>query len=230
MMLFLAGYLHRREAEVAYSIWGFVKPMILLVLASVLILLQPDLGTTVVIMATALGMLFLAGVPLWQYLVLFIMAAVAVAILIVIEPYRWDRVGSFMDPFADPLNSGYQLSNALIAFGRGEWTGVGIGDGIQKLFYLPEAHNDFLLAVIGEELGMVGTVCGLWIGLQGFINIAVNLGMMPTKGLTLPLMSYGGNSIIVACLVIAMLQRIHLEVADKAPVKKEGGAKWRKSS
>ena len=169
-----------------------------------------------------------------------------------------------MDPFADSQDTGYQLSNALIAFGRGEWTGVGLGDGIQKLFYLPEAHNDFLLAVIGEELGMVGTVgiillftfvtlrairiaglaekagdrfsvyvaygCGLWIGMQGFINIAVNLGMMPTKGLTLPLMSYGGNSIIVSCLVIAMLQRIHLEVTRELPDAKQGGAKWHKSS
>jgi len=159
------------------------------------------------------------------------------------------RVTSFMDPFADPLNSGYQLSNALIAFGRGEWSGVGLGEGVQKLFYLPEAHNDFLIAVIGEEFGLLGTVSiillfafiswrafrigamaekqgkrfalyiaygsGLWIGFQAFINIGVNLGLLPTKGLTLPLMSYGGNSIIVACLVIAMLQRIHLEVVPK---------------
>ncbi|OOZ80547.1 putative lipid II flippase FtsW [Solemya velum gill symbiont] len=267
MMMFLAGYLHRRESEVARKVWGFIKPIILIIMASVLILLQPDLGTTFVLMMTALGMLWLAGVPLWQFSIILAMAAAAVVALIVFEPFRWERIKAFIDPFADPLDSGYQLSNALIAFGRGEWFGVGIGNGIQKLFYLPEAHNDFLLAVIGEELGMMGTVavialftfiawrairiavlaekagnrfsvyvaygCGLWIGLQGFINIAVNLGMMPTKGLTLPLMSYGGNSIIVACLVIAILQRIHMEVsgivAAQKPVKKEG-ALWRRFS
>jgi cell division protein FtsW len=168
-----------------------------------------------------------------------------------------------MDPFADPLNSGYQLSNALIALGRGEWFGVGLGESVQKLYYLPEAHNDFLLSVIGEELGFAGVTliillftfivwramrigamaekggeenrfavytaygCGLWIGFQSFVNIGVNLGMMPTKGLTLPFMSYGGNSIIVGMLVIAMLQRIHLEIA---PESRKEGAKWRTSS
>ena len=246
MMLYLAGYLNRRQVEVASSVWGFIKPMLLLIVASMLILLEPDLGTAVVIMSTAMGMLFLGGVPLWQFSFLFGMGAVAVGILIVIEPYRWERVSSFMDPFADPLDTGYQLSNALIAFGRGEWSGVGLGNSIQKLYYLPEAHNDFLLAVIGEEFGLAGTVtvialfsyivwrafrigamaekigdrfsvyvaygCGLWLGLQAYVNIGVNLGLLPTKGLTLPLMSYGGNSIIVACLVIAMLQRIHMEV------------------
>ncbi len=251
IMLYLAGYLNRKHLEVATSVWGFIKPLLPVLLAAALIMLEPDMGTTVVLLFTAFGMLFLGGVPIRQYLVLFAVAVVSLGILVVVEPYRMKRVTSFMDPFADPLNSGYQLSNALIAFGRGEWSGVGLGEGVQKLFYLPEAHNDFLIAVIGEEFGLLGTVsiillfafiswrafrigamaekqgkrfalyiaygCGLWIGFQAFINIGVNLGLLPTKGLTLPLMSYGGNSIIVACLVIAMLQRIHLEVAPKEP-------------
>lgn len=257
MMLYLAGYLQRRREEVAYSVWGFIKPMLLLVIAAALIMLQPDFGTTVVLMATAFAMLFLGGVPLWQFSVLFAMAGVTLAGLIVAAPYRLQRVSSFLDPFDDPLDTDYQLSNALIAFGRGEWLGVGLGNGIQKQFYLPEAHNDFLLAVIGEELGLVGTLfvialfcvivwrafatgiaaerrgarfagyvaygCGLWIGMQAFINAGVNLGLLPTKGLTLPLMSYGGNSIIVSCLVIAMLLRIHRENVAAVLT---GGGKW----
>lgn len=257
MMLFLAGYLARRREEVAYSVWGFIKPMFLLIVAASLIMLQPDFGTTVVMMSTVLGMLFLGGVPVWQFSVLFAMAGMALAALIVAAPYRLQRVSSFIDPFDDPLNTDYQLSNALIAFGRGEWTGVGLGNGIQKQFYLPEAHNDFLLAVIGEELGLIGTLavillfayivwrafaiggraerrdarfaayvafgCGLWLGLQAIINIGVNLGLMPTKGLTLPLMSYGGNSVIVSCLVVAMLLRIHWENIAEA---RGGGPEW----
>jgi len=257
MMLFLAGYLQRRREEVAYSVWGFLKPMLLLVVAAALIMLQPDFGTTVVLLATALGMLFLGGVPLWQFSVLFLMAGATLVGLVVAAPYRLQRVSSFVDPFDDPLNTDYQLSNALIAFGRGEWTGVGLGNGIQKQFYLPEAHNDFLIAVVGEELGLAGTLlvillfayivwrafsigataerrearfaayvafgCGLWLGLQAFINLGVNLGLLPTKGLTLPLMSYGGNSIIVSCIVIAMLLRIH---GENIAASRDGGGKW----
>jgi cell division protein FtsW len=251
VMLYLAGYLNRKHLDVTTGVWGFIKPLLPVLLAAALIMLEPDMGTTVVLLAIAFGMLFLGGVPIRQYLVLFAVAIVSLGVLVIVEPYRMRRVTSFMDPFADPLNSGYQLSNALIAFGRGEWSGVGLGEGVQKLFYLPEAHNDFLIAVIGEEFGLLGTVSiillfafiswrafrigamaekqgkrfalyiacgsGLWIGFQAFINIGVNLGLLPTKGLTLPLMSYGGNSIIVACLVIAMLQRIHLEVVPKIP-------------
>ena len=249
VMLYLAGYLNRKHLEVTTGVWGFVKPLLPVLISAALIMLEPDMGTTVVLLVIAFGMLFLGGVPIRQYLVLFALAIVTLGVLVIVEPYRMKRVTSFMDPFADPLNSGYQLSNALIAFGRGEWSGVGLGEGVQKLFYLPEAHNDFLIAVIGEEFGLLGTVSiillfafiswrafrigamaekqgkrfalyiaygsGLWIGFQAFINIGVNLGLLPTKGLTLPLMSYGGNSIIVACLVIGMLQRIHLEVVPK---------------
>ncbi|MBG7601221.1 MAG: putative lipid II flippase FtsW [Gammaproteobacteria bacterium] len=251
VMLYLAGYLNRKHLEVTTGVWGFVKPLLPVLIAAALIMLEPDMGTTVVLLVIAFGMLFLGGVPIRQYLVLFAVAIVSLGVLVIVEPYRMKRVTSFMDPFADPLNSGYQLSNALIAFGRGEWSGVGLGEGVQKLFYLPEAHNDFLIAVIGEEFGLLGTVSiillfafiswrafrigamaekqgkrfalyiaygsGLWIGFQAFINIGVNLGLLPTKGLTLPLMSYGGNSIIVVCVVIAMLQRIHLEVVPTTP-------------
>jgi cell division protein FtsW len=261
MLLYLAGYLNRRQTEVATSAWGFIKPMLPLLIASALIMLQPDMGTTIVLLATAFGMLFLGGVPWRQFAVLIAIAAVSLGTLVWLTPWRMQRVTSFMDPFADPLDSGYQLSNALIALGRGEWFGVGLGESVQKLYYLPEAHNDFLLSVIGEELGFAGVTliillftfivwramrigvlaeggenrfavytaygCALWLGFQSFVNIGVNLGMMPTKGLTLPFMSYGGNSIIVGMLVIAMLQRIHLE---HAPEKRREGGAWRTSS
>lgn len=263
VLLYLASYLARREQEVASSVWGSFKALLFLSLAAILVLLQPDLGTAVVIMLMAFVLLFLAGVPIWQYGVLIFVGAMTFVALILLEPYRMRRVSSFLDPFADQQNSGYQLANALMAFGRGEWTGVGLGNGMQKLHYLPEAHNDFLLAVIGEELGMVGTVTvialfaliawralrigqlaeqagdrfsvyvayggGLWLVLQAFINIAVNLGVVPTKGLTLPLMSFGGNSIIVSCVVIGMLLRIYSEHAPRT-MPQQGGLKWRISS
>lgn len=245
-VIYVAGYLVRRQLEVTFSVWGFVKPMLLLVAACALIMLQPDFGTTAVLLATALGMLFLGGVPIWQFALLIAGAGLSLVGLVIFSPYRLQRVTAFLDPWADVQNSGYQLAQALIAFGRGEWLGVGLGNGIQKQFYLPEAHTDFLMAVIGEEFGLAGTLVvitlfavivwrafrigawaerqgrrfasylaqgfGLWIGLQAFINIGVNVGLLPTKGLTLPLMSYGGNSLIVACLVIALLVRIGFEL------------------
>jgi cell division protein FtsW len=249
-VIYIAGYLERRRDEVARSVWGFVKPMLLLSIACLLILLQPDFGTTAVLLVTALGMLFLGGVPFFQFAILMLIAAITLAVLVLISPYRLERVTSFLDPWADVENSGYQLAQALIAFGRGEWTGVGLGDGIQKQFYLPEAHTDFLMAVIGEELGLAGSLLvvalfalitwrafdigavaerlgrrfaaftaygiGLWIGLQAFINIGVNVGLLPTKGLTLPFMSYGSNSIIVACLALGILLRIAWENREAA--------------
>ena len=252
LILYLAGYLVRRQQEVMQSIWGFIKPMLLLVAACFMVMLQPDFGTTAVLLATAMGMLFLGGVSLWQFGVLILLAGATLSSLVIFSPYRLERMTSFLDPWADVQDSGYQLAQALIAFGRGEWFGVGLGNGIQKQFYLPEAHTDFLMAVIGEELGLVGTLLvislfafivwrafkigaraerlhqrfaaytaqglGLWIGMQAFINIGVNVGLLPTKGLTLPLMSYGGNSIILACLVIAILVRIDYETRREAPV------------
>ncbi len=190
-------------------------------------------------------MMFLGGVRFWQFLVLVLLMTLALATLAVSSPYRLERITGFMDPWADPFNSGFQLTQALIAFGRGEWFGVGLGSSVQKLFYLPEAHTDFLFAVISEEFGFVGAVTiialfsfvvvrafmvgrlaekvglrfesylaygvGIWIGIQAFINIGVNMGVLPTKGLTLPFMSYGGSSILVMCIAIALLLRVDYE-------------------
>jgi cell division protein FtsW len=245
VVLYMAGYLVRRQREVAHSLWGFVKPIILLVLACSLLMLQPDFGTTAVLLMTAFGLLFLGGAPLWQFASLLAMAIAALVGLVLISPYRLERVTTFLNPWEHAQDAGYQLSQALIAFGRGEWMGVGLGNGIQKQFYLPEAHTDFVMAVIGEEFGLVGTVLviamfslivwrsyaigacaeargdrfaayvayglGLWIGMQAFINIGVNVGLLPTKGLTLPFLSYGSNSLIVCCMAIGMLSRIRYE-------------------
>jgi cell division protein FtsW len=259
MVVYLAGYLERREHEVRRDFWAFVRPMILLVIACAMIMLQPDFGTTFVLLSTALGMMFLGGAPLWQFGSLIGLAGVALAGLVVTSPYRLARVTAFLDPWGDPQGAGYQLSQALIAFGRGEWAGVGLGNGIQKQFYLPEAHTDFIMAVIGEEFGLVGTLavvglfavifwrafangalaersgnrfaaflsygCGLWIGLQACINVGVNVGRLPTKGLTLPLVSYGSNSVIVTCMAIAVLLRVHHEVRQAAPTRR-GARRW----
>lgn len=245
-VIYISGYLVRRHLEVATRLSGFVKPMFLMVIASALIMAQPDFGTTAVLLATVLGMLFLGGVQVLHFTILFGMVAAAGVALVALEPYRLQRVTSFLDPFADPFDTGFQLSQALIALGRGEWLGVGLGNGIQKQFYLPEAHTDFLLAVVGEEFGLAGTLgvvamigfvvwralrigaraeragwCfaayaahgfGLGIGLQALVNVGVNTGLLPTKGLTLPFMSYGSNSIIVACMAVALLLRIDLEL------------------
>ncbi|MEJ2608832.1 MAG: putative lipid II flippase FtsW [Candidatus Thiodiazotropha sp.] len=260
MVLYIAGYLVRRQDEVAHSFWGFAKPMLLLILTSSIILLQPDFGTTVVLFATALGMLFLGGVVIYQFTMLILFSGAAGFALIFYSPYRWQRLTTYINPWDDPFNTDFQLSQALIAFGRGELTGVGLGNGIQKQFYLPEAHTDFIMAVIGEEFGLVGTLgvillfvfitwrafqigvraeslgqrfsaytaygLGLWIGMQAFINIGVNVGMLPTKGLTLPFMSYGGNSIIVACLMVSLLLRIDFESRREPGQKRGGGRSW----
>lgn len=260
LVIYLAGYLVRRQLEVTHTVWGFIKPMLLLVVACALIMIQPDFGTATVLLVTALGMLFLGGVPVWQFLILIAVAGSALFSLVIYSPYRLQRITTFLDPWADVQDSGYQLAQALIAFGRGEWFGVGLGNGIQKLFYLPEAHTDFLMAVIGEELGLMGTMLvvllfavvvwraffigaraeqlqqrfssymaqgfGLWIGMQAFINIGVNIGLLPTKGLTLPLMSYGGNSIIVACMAIAILVRIDYENRQYESSTSAGRLQW----
>jgi len=241
-VIFVSGYLVRRREEVATSLWGFLKPMFLMVLASALIMCQPDFGTMVVLLATVLGLLFLGGVRMPHFVVFLGMLTMAAVVLVVVEPYRLERIASFTKPFEDPFDTGFQLSLALIAFGRGEWLGVGLGNGIQKQFFLPEAHTDFLMAVIGEELGLLGTLVvivafgffllrvlsigaraeragcwfsayvahglGLGIGLQAIVNIGVNLGLLPTKGLTLPFMSYGSNSLIVCCMGVGLLLRI----------------------
>jgi len=262
IVMYMAGYLVRRQLEVAHTIWGFIKPLIVLLAACFLIILQPDFGTTAVLLATAFGMLFLAGAPLWQFGLLISLASAALAALVYYSPYRLARVTSFLNPWEQVQDAGYQLAQALIAFGRGEWTGVGLGNGIQKQFYLPEAHTDFVMAVIGEEFGLVGTLAvialfsiiiwrafaigwaaerrkaryaayvayglGLWLGMQAFINIGVNMGVLPTKGLTLPFVSYGSNSLIVCCVAIGMLMRIHAENTRASDGLSKGGA-WQRA-
>lgn len=242
VVLYLAGYLVRREEEIQTSLFGFIKPMFLLAIISLLLLMEPDFGATTVILGTALGMMFLANVRLWQFSALFIIVASALAVLAFSSPYRLQRITTFLHPWENPFDSGYQLTQSLIAFGRGGFLGVGLGNSIQKLFYLPEAQTDFLFAVLAEELGFIGECLvvmlfmvligralyigkraylsekffeayiafgfSFWLGFQAMINIGVNSGLLPTKGLTLPLMSYGGNSLLINCVVLALLLRI----------------------
>lgn len=245
MIFYVAGYLVRQGVNISRSILGFIKPMIVLGLISLLLLLEPDFGATVVIAGTIMAMLFLAGVKLRYYLGLMMVVIGSLALLAFSSPYRVARLTAFLDPWADQYNSGYQLTQSLIAFGRGGWMGTGLGDSVQKLMYLPEAHTDFLFAVLAEELGLLGvllvlilysilvfrglmigyaayyqerlfaafTAYGLtvWLGLQATINMGVNSGLLPTKGLTLPMLSYGGASMVVNCVVIALLLRIDHE-------------------
>ena len=246
LALYLAGYLVRRSEEVRSVLSGFLKPIAVLSLIAALLLLEPDYGATVVLFSAALGMMFLGGVPFLSFLGWLGLISGFLGAIVLTAPYRIERLITFIDPWADPFGSGFQLTQALIAIGRGEWFGVGLGNSVQKLFYLPEAHTDFLFAVLAEELGLVGMAfvigmfsflvwrafdiarrseshgnlfgshlaygLGLLIGLQAFVNIGVNMGILPTKGLTLPLMSYGGSSILVNCVVIALLLRIDHEV------------------
>jgi cell division protein FtsW len=243
--IYMAGYLVRRGDEVRNSGAGFLKPLGLLLVAAVLLLLEPDFGATVVLMTTALVMMFMAGVSLWKFGGLIALAGAAFASLAILSPYRLNRLTAFIDPWNDPFNTDFQLTQSLIAIGRGEWFGVGLGASIQKLFYLPEAHTDFVFAVFAEEMGLVGITVllglyafvvfrsyriaataeqggnlfaaylaygiGTWLGIQAIINIGVNTGLLPTKGLTLPLMSYGGSSMLVSCVAIALLLRIDYE-------------------
>ena len=242
ILIYLAGYLARHGEEVRNQLSGFLKPLAILCLAALLLLLEPDFGATVVLMATAMGMIFIAGVRLWQFSGMLGIAGLSLAGLAVSSPYRMERLTTFLNPWADPFNSGFQLTQSLIAIGRGELTGVGLGASIQKLFYLPEAHTDFVFAVLAEEFGLLGVFTvialyavvvwrafviavqaekagsvfaaslaygiGIWIGLQSFINMGVNMGLLPTKGLTLPMVSYGGSSMVVMCVAIALLLRI----------------------
>ncbi|MBK1699677.1 putative lipid II flippase FtsW [Thiococcus pfennigii] len=260
-IIYVSGYLVRHSEAVTGSVMGFVRPMVLVGLVCALIIAQPDFGTVAVIMATVIGLLFLGGVQARHFVVLVTLVGLALAALVVIEPYRVARVLSFLDPFADAFDSGYQLSQALIAFGRGEWLGVGLGNGIQKQFFLPEPHTDFIAAVVGEELGLAGVLAviaafafiiwrafvigarafasearfaaflaygiGLALGLQAFVNLGVNLGVLPTKGLTLPFLSYGSNSLIVACMGIGMLLRIDGDLRRRARASgPEKGLRW----
>ena len=245
LILYLASYLVRREDEIRTEIIGFVKPVIVFGLMAILLIKEPDFGTVVVMLVTSLGMMFLAGVRLGPFVALLFIAAGAIWALAIASPYRMARLTTFMDPWANQFDSGYQLTQSLIAFGRGGFWGTGLGESVQKMFYLPEAHTDFLFAVLAEELGLVGILCtiGLYVllisrglviarraqnenklfssyvaygitlcfGVQAMINMGVNAGILPTKGLTLPFMSYGGSSMLINCIGIALLFRIDHE-------------------
>jgi cell division protein FtsW len=245
LIIYVAGYLVRHGEAVRTSILGFIKPMLMIGLAALLLLLEPDFGATVVIIGTVLGMMYLGGVRFTQFIAFLGMFGLAAWLLVVSSPYRMERLTSFMNPWADPYDSGFQLTQSLIAIGTGGWFGTGLGGSVQKLFYLPESHTDFLFAVLSEELGFVGVclvIClysilfyravriallaeksgnrfaayvaygiGIWLAMQAVINMGVNMGMLPTKGLTLPLMSYGGSSLIICCMAIGLLLRIHYE-------------------
>ncbi len=249
VVIYLAGYLIRRQEEVRESWVGFIKPIVVLIPMAGLLLAEPDFGATVVMLGAAAAMLFLGGVGLLRFGLLAAAAVGAVIVLVQTQEYRLQRLITFTDPWADQFGSGYQLTQALIAFGRGEWFGVGLGNSIQKQFYLPEAHTDFVFSVLAEELGMVGALATLalftfvsvralyvgiraekakqpfsayvayglaflWIG-QFLINIGVNVGLLPTKGLTLPFLSYGGSSLVVCCISLGLLLRIEWEARNE---------------
>ncbi len=244
-VLYAADYTTRKLADMNSFRRGFVPMAIVMVLVGALLLREPDFGAFVVIICIAMGILFLGGINVRLFSILFMFLVVAFVVLIWTSPYRRERLFGFMDPWQDAYGKGYQLSHALIAFGRGEWFGVGLGASVEKLFYLPEAHTDFLLAVIAEELGFVGVVAvvgmfallvqrcfvigrqslsldrifgglfaqglGIWFGVQSLINMGVNMGLLPTKGLTLPLMSFGGSGILANCAALAILLRVDYE-------------------
>jgi cell division protein FtsW len=248
MVMYMAGYIVRHVEAIRSTLGGFLKPLAVVAALSGLLLIEPDFGASVVILLVTMGMMFLGGVRLVQFASLFAVAAGLFAIIAVATPYRLQRLTSFLDPWADPLHTGYQLTQALIAIGSGSWFGAGLGSSIQKLFYLPEAHNDFMFAILAEELGLVGVMTvlllfvyavwrafaigataersghlfgayiafgiGLWVGIQAFVNIGVNMGILPTKGLTLPFMSAGGSSMIMMCAAMGLLLRVHRETHD----------------
>lgn len=264
-VIYLSSYLTRRVGEVQENIKGFIKPLIVLFFFALLLLLQPDFGSLVVMSLIAVGMLFLAGARIWQFFAVLVTFAFVIVLLIVKEPYRMRRVVSFLDPWEDPFGSGYQLTQSLMAFGRGDWFGQGLGNSIQKLQYLPEAHTDFIMAVVGEELGFVGILLilalvfalvvrtmllgrnalraghqyggfvaygiAIWFAFQAMVNIGAAAGMLPTKGLTLPLVSYGGTSLLISCMAVGLLLRIDYElrvsqvqVAPRRGINRGGGS------
>ena len=248
-ILFIAGYLHRHQFEIREVWHSFLKPMAVILFMVLLLLMQPDFGSSVVILATVMGLFFLGGVRLWIFGGTLLLGAGSLALLAIMSPYRMARLVTFMDPWSDQFDSGYQLVQSLIAFGRGEWFGVGLGNSVQKLFYLPEAHTDFVFAVFAEEMGLFGVVfvvavfvflvyriltiaqlavqrenwfcaylafgVAIMVAGQAFINIGVTSGLLPTKGLTLPFISYGGSSLIISLAMIAMVLRVGKEMRNE---------------
>ncbi len=259
LLLYLSSYVVRHQRELGTTMLGFLKPMALVALACMLLLAEPDFGATVVLTATSLGLLFVGGARLRDFFLFLLAAITTLSVLALNSGERLQRLTTFLDPWADVERGGYQLAQSLIAIGRGDWLGVGLGGSVQKLFYLPEAHTDFIFAVMAEEFGVIGTTLtivlfgivvfkaiamgprasalgmpfqglvstgiGLTLGLQAFINMGVNTGLLPTKGLTLPLISYGRTSIVVTLVALGLLARIHHEVviaARRAAVREAG--------
>jgi cell division protein FtsW len=247
ILIYVASYAVRREQELRTSFAGLMKPLGIVACACALLLGEPDFGAATVLFASGFGLMFLAGARLRYVIAMTVFAGGSFVALALASPYRLRRILTFLHPWADPYNSGFQLTQSLIAIGRGEWFGVGLGESVQKLFYLPEAHTDFLFAVLAEELGLAGVIVtlglylaliwrsfyiarlasegglkfpaylaagfGLWLGIQTFINVGVNMGVLPTKGLTLPLMSYGRSSLVVALVWVGLVLRVYHEAS-----------------
>lgn len=264
VLVYLAGYLVRRQDEVRERWLGFIKPILVLGVMTILLLLEPDFGSAFVMIVASMGMIFLGGVGIKQLLASVVVVLVAVVVMAVSSPYRLQRLNCFIDPWAQPYDCGYQLTQSLIAFGRGEWFGLGLGNSIQKLFYLPEAHTDFVFAIIAEELGFVGSFItlilfaalvtkifkiglrakkegrlfpaylaygiALVIASQVFINIGVNAGVLPTKGLTLPFLSYGGSSLITVFVMIGILARVDFEMTCRHAISVEQNERGRRTA
>lgn len=261
---YLAGYMVRRYEDLTENFKGFAKPLVVFFVLAILLLMQPDLGTVVVMFATTLGLLFLAGAKLLQFFGLVFTGLTAIVALIIFEGYRLERAKIFLNPWEDAFGAGYQLTQSLMAYGRGDIFGQGLGNSLQKLEYLPEAHTDFIMAILAEELGFLGVVIvlvllftivfkalklgtlaiakdrpfdgylayaiGIWISLQTAVNVGASSGVMPTKGLTLPLVSYGGSSLIIMTMAIALLIRIDFEIrVDGVQAIKKGSAKKTKN-
>ena len=263
MLMYLSGYAVRHAAELRSHFLGFLKPMILVAGVCGLLLAQPDFGAAVVMLMITLSVLFVAGARLRDFLVFSVSVLLAMALLALSSPYRMARITGFLDPWADPFDSGFQLTQSLIAIGSGGWIGVGLGASVQKLFYLPEAHTDFVFAVFAEEFGLLGSIIliglfvalvwraveiaresaaigrlyqanmafgfAIWQGTQVFINVGVNMGMLPTKGLTLPLISYGRSSLVVTLIALGLLLRIDQENRQLASKARGNKAKKRRA-
>ncbi len=259
-VIYMAGYVIRHQEDVRQSAYGLLRPLLLFSIACGLLLREPDFGSAVVILTIAMGMMYLGGARIQQFLILLALVAVLAGLLVWVSPYRVARVTAFINPWADAQRTGFQLVQALISFGRGDVFGVGLGNGIQKLFYLPEAHTDFLFSVLAEELGLFGVLLviglftfllwrsfqigekaeqaglvfaayvayglGIWFGFQSFVNMGVNMGILPTKGLTLPFMSYGGGSMIIMCAAIGVLFRVNNEAAEQLKNQAKGKREW----
>jgi len=254
LLMYLSGYAVRHSEALATTFSSFVKPLLFVAVFGLLLIVEPDFGALVVMAVTSLGILFVAGSRLRDFFAATLCAGGILAALTVTSSYRWQRIVSYLDPFADPFDTGFQLVNSLIAIGRGDWLGVGLGESVQKLFYLPEAHTDFVFAVLAEELGFAGSTLtvllfawfvyraiaigqraldaglpfqglvaigiGVMIGVESFVNVGVNIGLLPTKGLALPLMSYGRSSAIITLIAVGLLLRVARETHEARSVER----------